>query len=80
MVNATVSNPQTHNYTSVGNHMVSITGGLERIHIDSLPSQTEKNKLRSIDQWGGHRVDHDGKRLPGSDQHGLQRPRHVESL
>ena len=53
MVNATVSNPQTHNYTSVGNHMVSITGGLERIHIDSLPSQTEKNKLRSIDQWGG---------------------------
>ena len=52
---------------------------MERIHIDSLPSQTEKNKLRSIDQvgGGGHRVDHDGKRLPWSDQHGLQRPRRV---
>ena len=51
-VNATASGTQTHNYTSAGNHTVAITGGLESVNINSLPSQAEKDKLRSIDQWG----------------------------
>ena len=51
-VNATASGTQTHNYASAGNHTVAITGGLESININSLPSQAEKDKLRSIDQWG----------------------------
>ena len=50
--NATASGTQTHNYASAGSHTVAITGGLEGISINSLPSQAEKNKLRSIDQWG----------------------------
>ena len=51
-VNATASGTQTHNYASAGSHTVAITGGLESININSLPSQPEKDKLRSIDQWG----------------------------
>ena len=51
-VNATASGTQTHNYASAGSHTVAITGGLESISINSLPSQAEKDKLRSIDQWG----------------------------
>ena len=51
-VNATASGTQTHNYASAGNHTVAITGGLESININSLPSQPEKDRLRSIDQWG----------------------------
>ena len=51
-VNATASGTQTHNYASAGSHTVAITGGLESININSLPSQAEKDKLRSIDQWG----------------------------
>ena len=51
-VNATASGTQTHNYASAGSHTVAITGGLESIDINSLPSQAEKDKLRSIDQWG----------------------------
>ena len=51
-VNATASGTQTHNYTSAGNHTVAITGGLESVNINGLPSQAEKDKLRSIDQWG----------------------------
>ena len=51
-VNATASGTQKHNYTSAGNHTVAITGGLESVNINGLPSQAEKDKLRSIDQWG----------------------------
>ena len=51
-VNATASGTQTHTYADAGNYMVAITGGLESININSLPSQAEKDKLRSIDQWG----------------------------
>ena len=51
-VNATASGTQTHTYADAGNYMVVITGGLESININSLPSQAEKDKLRSIDQWG----------------------------
>ena len=49
---ATASGTQTHNYTPAGSHTVSITGGLEGIDINSLPSQAEKDKLRSIGRWG----------------------------
>ena len=51
-VNATASGTQTHTYADAGNYTVAITGGLESININSLPSQAEKDKLRSIDQWG----------------------------
>ena len=46
---AEVSGTQTHTYESAGNYTVTVTGGLERFHLDN---GTSRLSLASIDQWG----------------------------
>ena len=41
---------QTHTYAANGNHTVSISGGLERFHLDD--QQPNAGRLASIEQWG----------------------------
>ena len=45
-----VSEPVSHTYANADEHTVSITGGLERIHLNGL--QPNAYRLASIDQWG----------------------------
>ena len=45
------SGSATHAYATPGNYTVSITGGLEGIHLSSDPANAQK--LQSIEQWGG---------------------------
>ena len=44
-----VSGPQSHTYGSAGNWTVTVTGGLERFHLNKSQSSA---LLSSIDQWG----------------------------
>ena len=41
---------QTHTYAANGTHTVSISGGLERFHLDG--QQPNADRLASIEQWG----------------------------
>ena len=41
---------QTHTYAEAGTHTVSISGGLERFHLDD--QQPNAGRLASIEQWG----------------------------
>ena len=45
-----VSAPVDHTYNTAGNYTVSISGGLERFHLDS--QQPNADRLASIEQWG----------------------------
>ena len=48
-----VSAPVDHTYNTAGNYTVSISGGLERFHLDS--QQPNAGRLASIEQWGDTR-------------------------
>ena len=63
---------QSHTYPAAGEYQVAMTGGLSRMDLSRSPAPTP-GKLASIDQWGGHRVDVDGGRLPRGIKHGVRR-------
>ena len=45
-----VSGSQTHTYAAAGNYTVSVTGGLTRIHMESVLASA--SMLASVEQWG----------------------------